>query len=517
MTKTPGHGAERRSLQGRLDAAVEWTIGRTGAWYVHVVVGASYLMVVLLTVPIQDVTILPLWTGGVLRLRYVEVFTLVAAFVGLPVMFGIVLRRLGVVVRHLRGEPVDPVELWRTCVTRMPGLIFGCATLWMVVVAGPVLFWVGRSEHYSVTAHACTYLLEVLASAGAMAFYLMLYEVAFLPIARDAARRLPTGFSERSPVTGRARLVVLGTTVTLTTGCEAAGLTVGFTPGTARIWAVALVTVGLVSTYVGALLMLLSSSVTRRVHELADALNRVSAGEQPVRMLQTSGDEFDAVATAFNSMVGLLREHAQELRTSRSRLVAVADHTRRAIERDLHDGAQQHLALVSVQLGRLEHAARGDDEVEQRVHVLRAELGAVVAQMRSLAHGIYPAALEAEGLASALRAAGREAEVPVTLDLDLDLAGKRWATEIETAAYFCCWELIQRARHAEVPDIKVGISIREVDGWAIITLTANWRPPSQQIADLERFLQDRLGAVAGVVASVAALDGGIAYVGSVPL
>lgn len=505
----------QRTVQGRLDSVARWAIPVCGRWYLHVVTGVTILMAVVLTAPMVNISLVPLWTGGYGKTWYILVFaliTLITAPVGLPL---VVLPRHWALVRYLRGEEVDPADVWRACVTRVPFSIWATGIVWAGLVSVLGVAWVAPREDFTFWTYAGSFGAHVLLCSAVGTFYFTIYEVALLPIAHEVAAQLPPDFAERNAITGRRRLMLLNTTITLAMGCAAAGLSYGFPEGRDRIWAVVLVTALLMGTFCGLLLALVSSSVTRRVDELADALNDVGRGGPAVRLLPTSGDEFDAVGSSYNSMVELLEAHADDLRTSRARLVAVADRTRRSIERDLHDGAQQNLALLSLQLGQLERASQSDPDLGERVRRLRADLTEVVAEMRSLAHGIYPASLEAEGLTSALRAAARE--VGVHVDLQLEVGGERWVHSTEVAIYFCCWELVQRARNAEVPGMRVGISINEVDDWAVLTLTAGRLPEQDQVADLERFLQDRLGAVGGALAVVDAEDGGLAFVGSVPI
>jgi signal transduction histidine kinase len=260
------------------------------------------------------------------------------------------------------------------------------------------------------------------------------------------------------------------------------------------------------------MLSLVSAGVTWRVDELADALNGVARGGVPMRILPTSGDEFDDAGRAFNSMLDLLEGHDEELRASRTRLVTVADATRRHIERDLHDGAQQNLALLSMQLGQLGAGCARLPDLAGRVQVIRSDLSAVVGEMRALGHGIYPASLEAEGLHSALRAAARESEVMVSLDVAVD---ERWSHAVESAMYFCCWEVLQRARLEHAADPAVAITITGDAGRATVELAVQPVPPGDHVADLSQFLEDRLGAVGGdLVASVR--QGQVVFLGEVP-
>ena len=502
-------GASRRA-KVRPDALVDRMRARLGSWYFHGLVLATGFFVAAVSTPYQNLTQLPFWTSGFDRWWYVGVFAALAT-IAAPFAMTVILWRHRAVTAYLRGREVDPVLVWRDCVTRLPATAAIVSTLWSGFTIGIGLIYVGHREQFTAWTYVGAYASEVLVTIGVVAFYLLIFELALLPVAREVAAQLPPDFDEHTRVTGRRRLVLLNTAITFTVGCQASGLSMGFSQD-GRAWIVAVVTLGLVSTYVGAQLSLVSSSVTRPVDELSDALNTVASGRGSVRVPPTSGDEFDNVARAFNRMVDLMDHHASELRQSRARLIEVADGTRRGIERDLHDGAQQNLALVSMQLGRLESVCAAVPDVLPRVRTIRTELSAVVAEMRRLAHGIYPASLEAEGLASALRAAARESDVMVTLDVAVDV---RWSHAVESAIYFCCWEVLDRANQADHPDVAVWIALREATGLAIVELELQPGPEDEHTADLTLFLQDRLGAVGGTV--VADTEGsGVVFRGQVP-
>ena len=144
-----------------------------------------------------------------------------------------------------------------------------------------------------------------------------------------------------------------------------------------------------------------------------------------------------------------------ELAASRARIVAAADETRRRIERDLHDGAQQRLVTLALQL----RAAQ--ETVPPQLGELRAELGRVAAgltgtleELRGYARGIHPAILTDGGLAPALKALARRSPVPVTLEVQLT---GRLPEQVEVTAYYVVSEaLANAARHAGASAVHVG-------------------------------------------------------------
>lgn len=158
-----------------------------------------------------------------------------------------------------------------------------------------------------------------------------------------------------------------------------------------------------------------------------------------------------------------------ELSQSRARIVAAADQTRRRIERNLHDGAQQRLVTLAMGLRAVEAAVPPDaDELHMRLEHLVTEVTSVLDELRDLARGIHPAVLAKGGLRPALNALARRAPIPV--DLEVRAEG-RLPEPIEVAAYYVVAEaLTNAAKHAqascvtvvvEAPDGLLRVSVRD--------------------------------------------------------
>ncbi|MBM6404523.1 sensor histidine kinase [Phycicoccus sp. CSK15P-2] len=148
------------------------------------------------------------------------------------------------------------------------------------------------------------------------------------------------------------------------------------------------------------------------------------------------------VAALRDYMVRMAR-HTLELQQSRARLADAALDARRALERDLHDGAQQRLATLAVDLGRIRRSIYSDPEKARELSVdLQEQLNEAIRELRVLAHGIYPPILEERGLPGALPAAARRTSLPCTVDVQL---GTRHTKAVEAAVYFCCLEAMQNA------------------------------------------------------------------------
>jgi signal transduction histidine kinase len=165
-------------------------------------------------------------------------------------------------------------------------------------------------------------------------------------------------------------------------------------------------------------------------------------------------EAFIATATSYAVMTldhQRLTVHAdtlvREVHESRARIQATADEERRRIERDIHDGAQQRLVALRINLELAAEQTESDDP--DRAKVLRAlgtDVDTAIDEVRSLARGIYPGVLADRGLVAALRSAALETVLPTTV---LAAGVQRYSRDIETAAYFCCLEALQNAgKHA---------------------------------------------------------------------
>jgi signal transduction histidine kinase len=220
--------------------------------------------------------------------------------------------------------------------------------------------------------------------------------------------------------------------------------------------------------------------------------------------------------SALQASLAELEQRNAELQASRLRIVTASDESRRAIERNLHDGAQQHLVALAVKLGLARQIVEEDPEaVLALLEQLREDVRVTIAELRELAHGIYPPLLRDRGLGEALRTAGLRC--PLACAVTVDLPG-RYPEEVETAAYFCCVEAIQNAgKHAgagatvtvtvgrdasslwfEVRDDGLGFDPTRVGGHGFVNM------------------QDRLGAIGGRLSVESTPGQGTTVRGSIP-
>ena len=170
----------------------------------------------------------------------------------------------------------------------------------------------------------------------------------------------------------------------------------------------------------------------------------------------------EARVAQFTDLVGTAIANAEsraELLASRARIVTTADQTRRRIERDLHDGAQQRLVAMTMKLRELE-AATSLDAVTSEVADIAGGLDDVLDDLRETARGLHPVILSRGGLAPALKALGRRSPVPVELDVRTP---ERMPEPVEVAAYYVVAEaLTNAAKHAQASFVRVEADV--IDG-----------------------------------------------------
>ncbi|MGN9781037.1 sensor histidine kinase [Nonomuraea sp. ZG12] len=192
-----------------------------------------------------------------------------------------------------------------------------------------------------------------------------------------------------------------------------------------------------------------------------------------------------------------MRRRIAELTTSRSGIVRAVDDERRRIERDLHDGVQQHGVALAMLLGRARHDPGAAADLVGQAYT---ESRRLLDELRSVAWRVYPTALDELGLRSALAGVAEWSSVPVTIQYGL--AG-RPVPEVETALYFVTREAITNAvKHAQAHDI-------------LVVLTEDERTVSVVISDDGRGGADPAGAgLSGLARRVLALDGVFEVTGS---
>jgi signal transduction histidine kinase len=211
-------------------------------------------------------------------------------------------------------------------------------------------------------------------------------------------------------------------------------------------------------------------------------------------------------------------EALRELMASRARLLAAADGERRRIAKDLHDGAQQRLVALQIEL-TLE-AEKADHDHPAEAATLRefsAQIDEALEDFRSMTRGIYPAILSDRGISDAVRAAALGSPVPTTVHAD-NLT--EYPQEIATAVYFCCLEALQNvAKHASTAT-AVRILLRERNSELHFSVSDNgpgFRTDRARLGAGMINMRDRLSVVGGELTVHSTPGGGTRIAGRIPL
>jgi signal transduction histidine kinase len=224
------------------------------------------------------------------------------------------------------------------------------------------------------------------------------------------------------------------------------------------------------------------------------------------------------LGSALEASLDELQMQADELRASRARVVVAADAERRRIERDLHDGAQQHLVALAVNL-RLARELAESDPVGARtvLEELADDVHEALEEIRDLAHGIYPQLLVDRGLSEALRAAVSRA--PVRTRLETGAIG-RYRSGVEATVYFCCLEALQNVGKHAGRDARATLRVWEEQGglrFEVADDGAGFDPHTEPRGSGLTNMSDRLGALGGRLSVGSAPGDGTRVAGVVPL
>ena len=202
---------------------------------------------------------------------------------------------------------------------------------------------------------------------------------------------------------------------------------------------------------------LASTPVTRNGETVAVIVHDAALDTDP-ELVAAAGQAL-LLAIENGRLTGELQSTNAVLRETRARVVTAGDAERRKIERDLHDGAQQHLVALSMRVGLVRDFA--DPDVAQRLDDVGLELEEILEELRDLAHGLAPPVLREFGLREALASVVRRSASPARLEAP---PIGRYAEDAEAAVYFCCVEALQNvAKHAGSGATAV-VRLRERDG-----------------------------------------------------
>ena len=223
--------------------------------------------------------------------------------------------------------------------------------------------------------------------------------------------------------------------------------------------------------------------------------------------------------SALQESLDEVRRQADELRASRARIVEAGDAQRRRIERDLHDGAQQHLVALAVSVNLVRQIAENDPETANAMlEQIGRDVQETVQELRNLAHGIYPPLLMDRGLAEALSAAAGRAALPTGVEAE---GIGRYSQAAEAAVYFCCLEALQNAAKHAGPGAQAMITVREDEGALIFDVhddgagfdRGSGTPQGHGFVNMN----DRVGAIGGSIQVESAPGQGTTIIGRIPL
>ncbi len=211
------------------------------------------------------------------------------------------------------------------------------------------------------------------------------------------------------------------------------------------------------------------------------------------------------------SNVGLV----EDLRASRQLLVSAQDEERRRLERNLHDGAQQHLVALAIRLNLAATTVESVAEARETFAELKADATVALENLRDLARGIYPPLLADLGLAAALKSQTRKSALPVTVEAD---GLGRFSQDAEAAVYFCCLEALQNAaKYAGA--CQAAVAVRAENGALTFTVRddgAGFEATRTPLGAGLRNMSDRLAALGGRLDVRSTPGGGTTVTGHLP-
>ncbi|MCE5287700.1 MAG: histidine kinase [Nocardiaceae bacterium] len=431
---TPNQDTPKRGLADRLYARFGWKIwpGLAAAFW------AFGLFLAEIT------------TVNLVRIEPVSV----GVTVGLCISMAIVLMIAGIInavvatrfCAPLRGSLMSQEQLaaaWRTAIAlplQLGRVGSAIVMLWVTPTLG-----LAFALAYGWRPPALIYVTFGIVLITAVTVSALIYAAAVLvrPVLTELQHRLDAIPSSQT-ITLRTRLIIL--IPTLSVGATMTGAALAQPTGSGITTATIVVIVG---TAVFALFMwtpvavMFAHSLLSPLADLQAATQRIGKGDYSQPVPEVWADELGAVANSLNDAMKGLSERqqmAREVRESRARIVAAADASRKRIERNIHDGAQQRLVAMALDVRILQQTAStmSPDELDAALEQFAESLKESLAELRDLARGLHPAILSTDGLAPALQQLATRAKVPISVTSPPD----RFPEQIETTAYFVAAEAL---------------------------------------------------------------------------
>jgi signal transduction histidine kinase len=247
--------------------------------------------------------------------------------------------------------------------------------------------------------------------------------------------------------------------------------------------------------------------------ELLGAISITMPRDEPLR---PAGQQ---LVTDVASQAGLVLSNAgliEDLRASRQRLVTAQDQTRRRLERNLHDGAQQDLVALAIKLRLAGMTVEDLAQAKQAFGELQADAAGALENLRDLARGIYPPLLADLGLAAALNAQASRSPLPVTVEAD---GVGRFGQDIEAAVYFCCLEALQNtAKYAHATQARIALQAQNGSlRFSVSDDGAGFDARHTPMGSGLRNMADRLAALSGRLEIRSAPGQGTIITGHLPI
>jgi signal transduction histidine kinase len=213
-----------------------------------------------------------------------------------------------------------------------------------------------------------------------------------------------------------------------------------------------------------------------------------------------------------------LQARVEELAESRLRIVTAQDVERRRLERDIHDGVQQHVVALMTKFQLARNQIRRESQLSgDTIDEAQADAGRLLDELRELASGIHPVVLTDGGVVAAVRFRADRLPIKVVLDADSATRTRRYSEQVEAAGYFiACEALANVLKHAAASRATVSIGSR--DGSLTIKVTDDGRgfDPSTTVRSGLRGLQDRVEALGGRLEVTSSQDAGTTLRATLP-
>ena len=449
-------------------------------------------------IPVMAFAIAPVFTDDAAAFRQVLPIMWPASLLGFPTLYWVIRTHHGSAVRYLRGDhPAPPAdEVWITSVAELAGGVFRIVLGYFVPLVGGAIICAIRLEAPPSLLLISIYAVAV-GSTLVGVFFFLIWETAFRPLARELAPQLSDDIlSQRRGPSISAKLFILLVLTSLFNGFVVGSMSLIPKSYEERAAVGTLASIAVSIALAASVIWLLRRSFVTRVDEIRQALDRVQAGaREGIDLAPLAGDDLDEVTRAFNAMTRQLKQSEDDIRVSRARIVAAADESRKRIERNIHDGAQQRLVALVLDLRMLEDQAPtlSSEDLSSALRQTGDGLKAALGELRELARGLHPSVLTTDGLGPAIEQLASRSPIPVTVNV----TASRFPAAVETACYFTVAEALANvAKYAGATEAS--IRIEQADGRVRLRVSDNGVGDADPKAG---------SGLTGLVDRIAALDG----------